>query len=253
MDWTQVLSYAAKAGDLLKKAVDNLAEERDLHLPESVLNTALSGLASRSKNLHALSFELHDDWFDVDLVYVHRGIEFGLRASFDVENITFDHHKQTLILRERRPIELVTRRFASTWQQLVFNAWAWYLAQFKKTSPLIYALQKLEGMSIKNGIYRMDFAPYIRRKPAFVATLYTLDIKTIRVMDNEIYIRGSADLKSLNLLQELYKLLPHQELADDKNTSNNTPSSLKAINNKPLSEEEADLMIDKILASKAKD
>ncbi len=138
MDWSQVLGYASKAADMFKKAIDTLAVERDMVIPESVLNTALATIASRSTSLHALSFELHDNWFDVDLVYVYQGIEFSLRASFDVENITFDHHKQTLILRERRPIEFATRRFASTWQQWGFNVWAWWLRQFKKTKPLIY-------------------------------------------------------------------------------------------------------------------
>ena len=250
MDWNQVLSYAAKATDFLKKAVDTLAEERDLHLPESVLNTALSGLASRSKHLHLLNFELHEDWFDVDLVYEHQGFEFGIKASFDVEKITFDHHKQSLSLRERRPIEFTPRRFKSSWQQLGFNLWSWWLKQFKKTTPLLHTLNNIEGMSAKNGMYRMDFSPHIRRKPAFVATLYALDIKEIRILDNEVYLRGSADLKSLNLLNELYKLLPQQNLTDEKNPPTH---NVTAISNKPLTEEEADLIIDKILASKTKE
>ncbi|MCB1674078.1 MAG: hypothetical protein H6997_07135 [Moraxellaceae bacterium] len=252
MDWNQVLGYAAKAADMFKKAVDNLATERDLHLPESVLNTALATVASRSQHLQALSFELYDNWFNVDLVYLHQGIELNLRASFDVENMTLDHHKQTLILRERRPIEFKISRFKSTWQQLGFNVWAWWLKNFKKTTPLIYMLHKIEGMSVKDGIYRMDFSHYIRRKPAFVATLYALDIKQIKILDKEIYIRGSADLKSLNLLNELYKLLPNQDKTDDKNLNPST-NSASAISNKPLSEEEADVIIDNILATKEKE
>lgn len=246
MDWSQVLGYASKAADIFKKAIDTLAVERDIVIPESVLNTALATIASRSTSLHALSFELHDNWFDVDLVYVHQGIEFSLRASFDVENITFDHHKQTLILRERRPIELSTKRFKSTWQQWGFNVWAWWLRQFKKTTPLIYTLEKIEGMSVKDGIYRMDFSFYIRRKPAFIATLYALEIKSIKVLDKEIYIRGSADLKSLNLLNELYKLLPNPP----ESSSPTTPAVKQEA---PMSEAEADVVIDKILANKFKD
>lgn len=246
MDWSQVLGYASKAADIFKKAIDTLAVERDIVIPESVLNTALATIASRSTSLHALSFELHDNWFDVDLVYEHQGIEFSLRASFDVENITFDHHKQTLILRERRPIELSTKRFKSTWQQWGFNLWAWWLRQFKKTTPLIYTLEKIEGMSVKDGIYRMDFSFYIRRKPAFIATLYALEIKSIKVLDKEIYIRGSADLKSLNLLNELYKLLPNPP-----ETSSPTTQTVKQ--EAPMSEAEADVVIDKILANKFKD
>lgn len=242
MDWSQVLGYASKAADMFKKAIDTLAVERDMVIPESVLNTALATIASRSTSLHALSFELHDNWFDVDLVYVYQGIEFSLRASFDIENITFDHHKQTLILRERRPVEFATRRFASTWQQWGFNVWAWWLRQFKKTTPLIYTLEKIEGMSVKEGIYRMDFSPYIRRKPAFIATLYALDIKSIKILDKEIYMRGSADLKSLNLLNELYKLLPE---------ASSTTQTLKQ--EAPMSEAEADMVIDKILAAKTKE
>lgn len=246
MDWSQVLGYASKAADMFKKAIDTLAVERNIVIPESVLNTALATIASRSTSLHALSFELHDNWFDMDLVYVYQGIEFSLRASFDVENITFDHHKQTLILRERRPIELSPRRFKSTWQQWGFNVWAWWLRQFKKTTPLIYTLEKIEGMSVKDGIYRMDFSFYIRRKPAFIATLYALEIKSIKILDKEIYIRGSADLKSLNLLNELYKLLPNPP--EDPNP---TTQTLKQ--EAPMSEAEADLVIDKILANKFKD
>jgi hypothetical protein len=246
MDWSQVLGYASKAADIFKKAIDTLAVERDIVIPESVLNTALATIASRSTSLHALSFELHDNWFDVDLVYEHQGIEFSLRASFDVENITFDHHKQTLILRERRPIELSTKRFKSTWQQWGFNLWAWWLRQFKKTTPLIYTLEKIEGMSVKDGIYRMDFSFYIRRKPAFIATLYALEIKSIKILDKEIYIRGSADLKSLNLLNELYKLLPNPP----ESSSPTTPAVKQEA---PMSEAEADVVIDKILANKFKD
>lgn len=107
-------------------------------------------------------------------------------------------------------------------------------------------------MSVKDGIYRMDFSHYIRRKPAFVATLYALDIKEIKILDKEIYIRGSADLKSLNLLNELYKLLPNQDKTDDKNLNPST-NSASAISNKPLSEEEADVIIDNILATKEKE
>lgn len=246
MDWSQVLGYASKAADIFKKAIDTLAVERDIVIPESVLNTALATIASRSTSLHALSFELHDNWFDVDLVYVYQGIEFSLRASFDVENITFDHHKQTLILRERRPIELSTKRFKSTWQQWGFNLWAWWLRQFKKTTPLIDTLEKIEGMSVKDGIYRMDFSFYIRRKPAFIATLYALEIKSIKILDKEIYIRGSADLKSLNLLNELYKLLPNPP----ESSSPTTPAVKQEA---PMSEAEADVVIDKILANKFKD
>ncbi|MBL0230198.1 MAG: hypothetical protein IPP76_05155 [Moraxellaceae bacterium] len=246
MDWSQVLGYASKAADMFKKAIDTLAVERDIVIPESVLNTALATIASRSTSLHALSFELHDNWFDVDLVYIYQGIEFSLRASFDVENITFDHHKQTLILRERRPIELSTRRFKSTWQQWGFNVWAWWLRQFKKTTPLIHVLSNIEGISIKDGIYRMDFSFYIRRKPTFIATLYALEIKSIKILDKEIYIRGSADLKSLNLLNELYKLLPNPPEA-----SSPTAQTLKQ--EAPMSEAEADVVIDKILANKFKD
>lgn len=241
MDWSSILGYASKAADMLKKTVDTLAQERDIVIPESVLNTALATISSQSKPLHALSFELHDNWFDVDVVYVHQGIEFSLRASFDVENITLDHHKQTLILRERRPIELVTRKFKSTWQQMAFNLWAWWLKKFKKTTPLIHTLEKIEGMSVKDGIYRMDFSFYIRRKPAFVATLYALDIKSIKILDKEIYIRGSADLKSLNLLNELYKLLPNQP------DSPSTPIKKDA----PMTEAQADVVIDKIWSNEA--
>jgi hypothetical protein len=238
MDWTQVLGYAAKAAGALKKAVDTLAEERDILIPESVLNTALSALASRSKTLHALSFQLHDDWFEMDMVYVHRGIEFGINASFDVDSISFDHHKQAVTLRERRPVRVETRRFDSSWQKFGFSLWSWWCRTAKKTDPPTFALQQIEGVSIKNGFYRLDFSPYIRRKPAVVATLYTLDINTIRISENEIYLRGSADLRSLNLLNELYKFLP----AERKD------APLKDVGKQ--AEEKADLVIDKILASK---
>jgi hypothetical protein len=92
----------------------------------------------------------------------------------------------------------------------------------------------------------MDFSFYIRRKPAFIATLYALEIKSIKILDKEIYIRGSADLKSLNLLNELYKLLPNPP--EDPNP---TTQTLKQ--EAPMSEAEANLVIDKILASKTKD
>lgn len=244
MDWSQVLGYAAKAASAFKKTVDTLAEERDIQIPESVLNTALSALASRSKTLHALSFQLHDDWFEMDMVYVFEGIEFGINASFDVDNITFDHHKQAVTLRERRPVQVTTRRFASSWQKIGFSLWSLWCRSFKKTEPLAYALGKIEGVSIKNGIYRLDFSSYIRRKPAVVATLYTLDINKIRISENEIYLRGSADLRSLNLLNELYKLLP----TDRKD---GPLKEVPAYDSK-LAEAEADRVIDKILANKFK-
>ena len=244
IDWSQVLGYAAKAASAFKKTVDTLAEERDILIPESMLNTALSALVSRSKSLHALSFQLHDDWFEMDMVYVFDGIEFGINASFDVENITFDHHKQAVTLRERRPIQVTTRRFASSWQKIGFMLWSWWCRTVKKTEPLAYALGKIEGVSIKNGIYRLDFSPYIRRKPAVVATLYALDINTIRISDNEIYLRGSANLRSLNLLNELYKFLPVE--------SKNTPLKDVTPPDSKQAEAEADLVIDKILANKFK-
>lgn len=245
MDWTQVLGYAAKAANVFKKAVDTLAEERDIVLPESVLNTALATFAMRSKTLHALSFQLHDDWFEMDLVYVHQGIEFGINASFDVDNMTLDQHKQTIVLRERRPVRLQTRRFASTRQQLGFALWSWWCRRFKKTEPLIYALQKTEGITIKDGIYRFDFSPYLRRRPALIATLYALEINTIRITEGELYLRGSADLKSLNLLQELYKLLP----TEDKITTVREVAKF----DRKQAEQEADAVIDKILAARFKE
>ncbi len=245
MDWSQVLGYAAKAASVLKKAVDTLAEERDIVLPESVLNTALATFAMRSKTIHALSFQLHDDWFEMDLVYVHQGLEFGINASFDVENLTLDHHKQTIVLRERRPIQLETRRFASTRQQFAYALWSWWCRQFKDTEPLLYTLQKIEGVTIKDGVYRLDFSPYLRRRPALIATLYALEINTICITEGELYIRGSADLKSLNLLQELYKLLP----SEGKIT---TTKEVKKFDSKQA-EQDADAVIDKILAAKFKD
>ncbi|PTQ90951.1 hypothetical protein [Agitococcus lubricus] len=245
MDWSQLLQYAAKAANLVKQAVDTLAEEHDIFLPESVLNTALSALASRSQHLHALSFQLHDDWFEVDLVFVYQQIEFGINASFDVEDITFDAHKQSVILRERRPIYVETRRFASSWQKLSFSLWAWWCQHIKKTTPLVDALQKIEGVSVKQGIYRLDFSSYIRRKPAIVASLYALEINTIKVLDKSLYLRGSADLRSLNLLNELYKFLPEER-------KDQPSKELKVVDSKQA-EVEADILIDKILAGKFKD
>lgn len=245
MDWTQLLDYAAKAANVFKKAVDTLAEERDIVLPESVLNTALATFAMRSTTLRALSFQLHDDWFDMDMVYVHRGIELEIKASFDVNTITLDHHKQTIILRERQPLALHIRRFASTQQQLSFSLWAWWCRQFKKTEPFIYALQKIEGVTIKDGVYRFDFSPYLRRRPALIATLYALEINTIRLTEGEIYLRGSANLKSLNLLNELYKLLPNE-------AKPTTKAEVKKFDARQA-EQEADAVIDKILANKFKD
>ena len=119
--------------------------------------------------------------------------------------------------------------------------------QFKKTTPLVHILNNIEGISIKDGSYRFDFSPYIRRKPTFVATLYTLNIKEIRILENAVYLRGSADLKSINLLQELYKLFPPQAIAKAKDNH----STLAAT--PPLSEAEADRVIDKILAAKMPD
>lgn len=246
MDWTQMLGYAAKAASALKKAVDTLAEERDLLIPESMLNTALATLASRSKTLKGLNFQLHDDWFEVDVIYIHQGIEFHLHASFDVENITFDHHKQSLVLKQRGQYQFNTRSFSSTFHRVCYTAWAVWCRRIQHTEPLIYALEKIEGVTIKDGIYRFDFSPYIRRKPALVATIYALDINTIRISESEIYLRGSADLRSINLLSELYKFLP-----EDNITPPSAPKDLKKVDFKQA-EKEADEVIDKILAAKFK-
>jgi hypothetical protein len=246
MDWSQMLGYAAKAASALKKAVDTLAEERDLLIPESMLNTALATLASRSKTLKGLNFQLHDDWFEVDVIYIHKGIEFRFHACFDVENITFDHHKQSIVLKERGQYQFETRAFASTLHRVCYSAWAFWCKTFQKTEPLIYVLQKIEGITIKDGVYRFDFSPYIRSKPALVATIYALDINTIRISESEIYLRGSADLRSINLLSELYKFLP-----EDNITPPAAPKDLKKVDFKQA-EKEADEVIDKILAAKFK-
>jgi hypothetical protein len=73
-----------------------------------------------------------------------------------------------------------------------------------------------------------------------------LDINTIRISESEIYLRGSADLRSINLLSELYKFLPEENI-----TPPAAPKDLKKVDFKQA-EKEADEVIDKILAAKFK-
>lgn len=206
IDWGQVASLAGKAFSALRDLTDNLSQEREIFLPEGMINTAVTALLGKDGDVRSVLLECHDGFADLDALVWHEGTEIQIRATFELQSVTVNKHKQSVVLRERQPPELVFRHFPSTWVKLKLLVQVWACRNLLREHPLHHALRKMEGVEIVNGVYRLDLSSQVRQKAALVAALYAVDIRNASLREGGLQLRGSANVKSIETLRGLYQM-----------------------------------------------
>lgn len=205
LEWAQVLNAAGKAFSLFKNWSDTLTDEREIFIPEGMLNTGLTAITG-DDSLQSLLIQCHDDWLEVDALARHDGIDLQIRVSFRLQSLTINRHQQVLVFREREAAQISIRQFPSALAKAWLLLQIWGCRHFLRKDPLQYAVNKMEGFEVRDGVYRLDLSPFVRQKSALVAALYALDIRDARVREGGIYIIGSANVKSVETLRGLYQM-----------------------------------------------
>lgn len=206
VDWNQVAGLAGKAFSLFKGWTDTLSQEREIFIPEGMINTALTAMLGKDGLVRSLLVECRDGGLDIDALVMHEGNEIQIRAAFELQSITVNRHKQTVALRESREPELLLKRWASTTGKWKLLLRLWACRRLLRQHPLHYALRKLEGFEINQGVYRIDLSTYVRQRAALVAALYAVDVRNAALRPGGVVLRGSANVKSLDTLRSLYQM-----------------------------------------------
>lgn len=206
VDWMQLAGMAGKAFSAIRDWTDTLSQEREIFIPEGMINTAITAMLGKDNEVKSVLVECHDGFADLDILVTHEGTDIQIRATFELQSVSINRHKQTVVLRERQPPELIFTRFASTWQKIQLLVRVWACRTILREHPLHHVLRQREGVEINNGVYRIDLSHWVRQKAALVAALYAADIRTATLREGGLMLRGAANVKSLEVLRGLYQM-----------------------------------------------
>lgn len=206
IDWGQLAGLAGKAFNALRDLSDTLTQEREIFLPDGMINTAVTAMLGKDDTVRSVLLECHDDFVDLDILAWHEGVEVQIRATFELQSVTINRHKQAVALRERRPPELSFRHFPSAWVKAKLLLQVWACRALLRQHPLHYALRQMDGIEISQGVYRIDLSHWVRQKAALVAALYAVDIRNATLREGGLQLRGAANIKSLETLRSLYQV-----------------------------------------------
>ena len=222
VDWAQLAGLAGKAFSAIRDWTDTLSQEREIFIPEGMINTAVTAMLARDGDIKSVLVECHDGFADIDVLVMHEGTEIQIRATFELQSVTINRHKQGVVLRERQPPELSFRHFPSTWHKIRLLLQVWACRTLLREHPLHHALRKRDGVEINNGVYRLDLSPWVRQKAALVAALYAADIRNATLREGGLLLRGSANVKSLETLRSLDQVAAGtvSQVRDEMNRAN---------------------------------
>jgi hypothetical protein len=206
VDWIQLAGMAGKAISAVRDWTDSLSQEREIFIPDGMINTAVTALLPKDSVVKSVLVECHDGFADLDILANHEGTEVNILLTFELQSLTINRHKQAVALRERQPPELSFRYFPSAWHKVWLLLQVWACRNLLRQHPLHHVLRKTDGVEISNGVYRIDLSLWVRQKAALIAALYAVDIRQATLREGGLLVRGAANVKSLETLRGLYQV-----------------------------------------------
>ena len=84
VDWMQLAGMAGKAFSAIRDWTDTLSQEREIFIPEGMINTAITAMLGKDNEVKSVLVECHDGFADLDILVVHEGTDIQIRATFEL-------------------------------------------------------------------------------------------------------------------------------------------------------------------------
>ncbi len=183
--------------EIYQKAEDLLEEERELPLPQKLLNDFIERYVTNNvdqiKDLHA---EIFDGWLRLFATIEIKGVSAQLYVDLYLTQLHLNRNTQQLVFEQKSDTVVVSVSFNNVMKKVVFRAALWYY-RFKRRDPLGDILSRLEIITIHNGLLHLDLSKYLAHNPKVMRVLRRVEINRAELREDVFVLQANLNFKAL--------------------------------------------------------
>jgi hypothetical protein len=183
--------------DIYQKAEDLLEEERELPLPQKLLNDFIERYVTNNvSQLHDLHADIFDGWLRLFATIEYKGVKAQLYVDLYLTQLHLNRNIQQLVFEQKSDTVVVHVDFDNVAKKVVFRAMLWWY-RFKRRDPLGDMLSRLGIITIQNGLLYLDLAKYLADKQKVMRVLRRVEINRAELREDVFVLQANLNFKAL--------------------------------------------------------
>lgn len=183
--------------EIYQKAEDLLEEERELPLPQKLLNDFIERYVTNNvEQLQDLHAEIFDGWLRLFATIEIKGINAQLYVDLYLTQLHLNRNTQQLVFEQKSDTVVVRVSFNNVLKKVIFRAVLWYY-RVKGRDPLGDMLSRLGIITIHNGLLHLDLSKYLAHNQKVMRVLRRVEINRAELREDVFVLQANLNFKAL--------------------------------------------------------
>lgn len=201
--------------DFYQKAEELIEEERELPLPQQLLNDFIeryvTNNVSQIEDLHA---DIFDGWLRLFATVEIKGVTAQLYVDLYLMQLHLNKNTQQLVFEQKDATQVVQVDFNKFTQKVAFKIAMWFY-KFKGIDPLPDVLSRLGIVTVHNNLIYLDLSKYLAKRQKVMRVLRRVEINRAQLREDQLVLQANLNFRALFGRSAEERLLDEENEDDD--------------------------------------
>lgn len=201
--------------DFYQKAEELIEEERELPLPQNLLNDFIERYVTNNvrqiENLHA---DIFDGWLRLFATIEIKGVTAQLYVDLYLMQLHLNKNTQQLVFEQKDSTQVVQVDFNKFTKKIAFKIAMWFY-RFKGIDPLPDLLSRLGIVTVHNNLIYLDLSKYLAKRQKVMRVLRRVEINRAQLREDQLVLQANLNFRALFGRSAEERLLDEENEYDD--------------------------------------
>lgn len=187
----------ASVQDFYQKAEELIEEERELPLPQKLLNDFIERYVTNNvdqiKDLHA---DIFDGWLRLFATIEVKGVTAQLYVDLYLMQLHLNKVTQQLVFEQKDATQVVQVDFDKFTKKIAFKIAMWFY-KFKGIDPLPDLLSRLGIVTVHHNLIYLDLSKYLAKRQKVMRVLRRVEINRAQLREDQLVLQANLNFRAL--------------------------------------------------------
>ena len=204
-----------KVQDIYQKAEELIEEERELPLPQSLLNEFIERYVTTNVDqIHDLHADIFDGWLRLFATVEIKGVSAQLYVDLYLMQLHLNKTTQQLVFEQKDATQVVHVDFNKFTKKIAFKLAMWFY-RFKGIDPLPDLLSRFGIVTVHNDLIYLDLNRWLAKRQKVMRILRRVEINRAQLREDQLVLQANLNFRALFGRSTEERLLDEENEDDD--------------------------------------
>lgn len=201
--------------DIYQKAEELIEEERELPLPQKLLNDFIERYVTNNvSQIHDLHADIFEGWLRLFATVEIKGVSAQLYVDLYLVQLHLNKDTQQLVFELKDATQVVQVDFNKFTKKIAFKL-AMCFYRIKGIDPLADILSRLGIVTVHNDLIYLDLSKYLAKRQKVMRVLRRVEINRAQLREDQLVLQANLNFRALFGRSAEERLLDEENEEDD--------------------------------------